>query len=137
MPRPLSTDPSGLTILQVATSAGGTWFEMTLRLFKNDFTPGPDSVAADFEEADFDGYTAQAALGRLALGHNEEGIPTVWWETVAFTKSGAVTSNVIFGWYITSVAGTTIWVARRLDEPISLSQAAQVAVISPEYTWRE
>jgi len=137
MARPFTSDAMGLSALVSMTGEAGLLDAMTLRLFMNDFTPGPDSVAADYEAADFDGYAPVAAVELLAVGQNEEGLPTAYWEPKAFTKSGAVTDNVIFGWMLTSAAGTTIWIARRLDEPVAMSLAGQVLVVSPELSWRE
>jgi len=137
MARPFTSDPSGLSALQVLTTSAGLWDAMTLRLFKNNITPGPDTPSTEYEEADFDGYAAVAGLDRLALGHNQEGIPTAWWVPQAFTMSGITTPNVIYGWMITSVSGVTIWVARRLDEPVSMSEVSQVLIVAPEISWRE
>lgn len=85
---------------------------LKIRLFKNDWNPGPADDVADYTEANFDGYAAKDVdqFGDAFLnGDNKaesDDIVRTW------TCTGNVTPNTIYGYYITNPAGDLIWAER-------------------------
>lgn len=93
------------TILDWALrSAGGA---LTLRLFKNNVTPTPTSVAGDFTEADFTGYTAKT-LARASYGApatNGSGEAEISYADQTFSFGSAQT---IYGYYLTDPSNALV-----------------------------
>jgi len=91
-----------------------------LHLYQNDVAPSPTSVLADFAEADYDGYAAEAIT------------PTTWpvflqgiaqavavGPAIVFTPTGSVTPNVIYGYYVTDNTGARLlWGERFADQKV-------------------
>ncbi len=101
---------------------------LTLRLFKNDYTPTVDSVVGDFTVADFPGYAGitlndfGASYGNTAKNaESDTGVHT-------FTCTGAPSGGVqhIYGWYTVDGAGDVGPAARfAAPVPIDLTGAGQ------------
>lgn len=102
-----------------------------LRLFKNDLTPVKTHVVASFVEADFDGY-AGIDMDAWTPGFDEELQKAVLRSALlTFTATGAVTSNVIYGYYITNNAGTLVYCAERFSITIFVDETGDsIAVVS-------
>lgn len=116
-------------------AVGGELAAPLLLLFKNDVEIGPDSVFADLEEADFDGYVRPAALtfGSSFLNVDDE------WEMDApstpFIATGATTPNVIYGWAIVTAAGDSLLIAEKLETPVSILAVNDGLVVQPRFIY--
>lgn len=102
-----------------------------LHVFKNDYTPSPSSVLADFEEADFTGYAAVTLddWGEAFLQADGSGVMVH--SSIQFTPSGTAIDNTVYGWYITDTAGTGYIAAGLFEEPVSLASNDDAAVAVP------
>lgn len=88
-----------------------------LYLFQNDHVPAADDVAANYVEADFDGYPGPIiltwGLGFLnAAGAGENDAALLSW-----TKTAGIVSNTVYGAYALTSAGDLMF-AERFDAPI-------------------
>jgi hypothetical protein len=90
---------------------------VNLHLFKNDYAPAPNSLLADFEEADYSGYAA-AVLTPTPWPIFYQGIAqaVAVGPAVVFTPSGPTIPNVIYGYYVTDSTGTRLLWAERFAE---------------------
>jgi hypothetical protein len=127
--------PTQALLNQIATLLGAdttTFAEATpfvaLHLAKAAFTPGPTLAIGDLTEADFTGYAALHAAsaatqvfrdpvtGRMVVQVRE---PAGGWH---FACTGTpVTTQIIYGWYLTSADGSTLHAADVFD-PAALPQ---------------
>lgn len=91
----------------------------TLRLFRNDFEPGPESVQADFLEANFSGYTPQLLEGQLS---DWSKIENGFYQSVAtpkiFLPPATGPGNMIYGVFV--LYGGEAVAANRFDEPLPM-----------------
>jgi len=91
-----------------------------LRLFRNDLEPTPASVAVDFVEANFPGYSPVLLAGEMtgpikaADGHYES-----LTNQYTFFPPASGSGNVIFGGYVT-LDGVAV-AADRFPEPIPMT----------------
>jgi hypothetical protein len=93
------------------------------RLFKNDFTPTPNSAIADFTEADFTGYASDAlAIGTPAnLNDNVDCCVTAGAFTA--TAGSPFVPNTIYGVYMTDGTPTLWYAAARFPVPVPIAAA--------------
>lgn len=107
---------------------------LTLRLYKNDYTPDEESDSLDFVEANFSGYAAQAA--------NNWGIPFTDVDRGRinevihdFAHNGGVVSNSIYGYWLTYPDGSLAWAERNDLGPVNVGPTVTYSVL-PTYTLR-
>jgi hypothetical protein len=117
--------------LQTAILTG--WTAGKLHLFKNDFTPGFDSVVGDFTEATFPGYAEiDDVSGPLSGTDAETGLLTVTWADGSSWLAGTIVADeTIYGWYITNTAGSSCLAAGRFDTPVLINSTGDILSISP------
>lgn len=108
----------GRVVLVNNLIAGGSLENWTLKLFKNNFTPAVTSVAADFTEADFTGYTAKT-LTRSQTGSTwgaasitSDISQSEYGTDQSFTYTGA-TSQSVYGWYIVGATSGKVILAHK------------------------
>jgi|KBSMisStaDraftv2_1062788.scaffolds.fasta_scaffold26870_3 hypothetical protein len=83
-----------------------------LRLFKNNFTPTPASVAGDFTEADFTGYAAVQVNSKFGSPYKViDGEYQTDSSAFSYSCSGGSSQN-LYGWYLTWFDGSTTWVLK-------------------------
>lgn len=99
---------------------------LTLRLFKNDYTPVAASVAGDFTEADFGGYAEKplAANDWSAPATNAEGKAESEQPEQSWTNTSAVPQTV-YGVYVVDGDGNVRW-AERFASPQSIEQNSEI-----------
>jgi hypothetical protein len=87
---------------------------LTLHLFKNDYTPHRESVIGDFTEADFDGYAPVALDWGQWTGPNSVGGVAVSLYGSGFqTFTPATGTQDIYGYYVTDAEDEIcIWAER-------------------------
>lgn len=105
---------------------------LTLRLYKNDYTPVIGSTSANFTECNFSGYSSQAttlwgtAYSALA-GARGESDDTVH----LFAHDGGGTANDVYGFYLTDGSGNYIYGERNPDAPVAMNDATDVYAVVP------
>lgn len=118
-----------LAVIQTAIKTAGP-SATTLRLFQNDFSPSRSSVAVDFTEATFDGYSGKAqawAIGPFlngALQAEIQGASANW------TPTGGTTPNTIYGWWLED-ATHSVFAAQRFDSPRTMNGGATSLTLVP------
>jgi len=103
---------------------GNNW---TLKLFKNDQTPGESDVAGDYTEADFTDYAAKTLT--RSVGASTWGTPaTVAGTTSSEYNSGTPQSwtcgasgNTIYGYFVVDASTGTLIYAERFSSARTLT----------------
>lgn len=131
---PISQSQGILTLLDDSTATAGPWEGALVHLFKNDLVPAPNTVLADFTEADFDGYAASAAIVWGDPYQNELNQSTILGDAKTFTATGATTPNDIYGYYITDAGGTELLLSERFAEVQPMPAAGAVTIVIPRVT---
>lgn len=114
----------------VALFSGET---VSVHLFKNDLTPGPDVVPGDFTEADFTGYGADTVLFTGTTWDDDNQNAVLSFDSAHFQASGSIITNTIYGYWVettaTELPGVLIW--ERFDPPIAIASAADAIDVVP------
>lgn len=100
--------------IQTATLQALLAADLKLRLYANVYNPGPASVIASFTEVSGGGYTAEDLLtADWTYGTVSPIVASQTVKTFGFTgvTSG---SGVVYGYYVTDVAGATLYWAEAL-----------------------
>lgn len=127
-----------LAAFDAISAAAGILDDALLKLY----TAGPvlsgTMVLADFTEADFDGYADVAIAdaqwsAAFLLGGT---VPCLRGPMVGFTPTGSTTPNVVIGWLLTNAAGTVLYWAELLDEPVNMTGVTSHLDVVPQITCR-
>jgi hypothetical protein len=106
-----------------------------LVLYKNPVSLGADTVLADLELCDFDGYTSAGLSGNGAVYNPLR----MRWEVVMPSQSyictGNTTPNVVYGWALLNDDSDTLRYAENFDSPIPINDAGDGLVVEPVYTY--
>ncbi len=120
--------------LQVATIQDILSVDLKLKLYANNYTPGPSSVIASFTEVSGGGYTAIDLLTADWI-YTAAGItPVVARQAMkTFSFTGATGgSGAVYGYYVTNVAGSVLYWAEALPGtvvPFTPANGAAVRVV--------
>lgn len=107
---------------------------MSVRLFKNNITPGPSSVLADFTQADYSGYSAQAWTSSALSGSADgSGRAYISGAQLTFAHSGGGTSNTVYGVYVVQTGSGVVLLAKRLATPKTMSSSDHFIKVTPRY----
>lgn len=109
-----------LDVVSVEYAVGGSVGIVTLKLYKNDVTPGLDSVESDFDEADFDGYADFDLTWPVGPYINPTGQAEIQAPSNNWTPTGAVTPNTVYGYYLVDSGGDLIG-GERFDSPRAMN----------------
>lgn len=127
-------NPFLLAVLDAMGAAAGVLDDALLKLY----TAGPvlsgTMVLADFTEADFDGY-ADVAIPDTSwtAAFMLNGVyPCLRGPMTGFTPTGSTTPNVVIGWMLTNAAGTTLYWAELLDEPVTMDGVTSHLDVVPQ-----
>lgn len=87
---------------------------LTLKLFKNDYTPVAASTAGSFTEADFTGYSAKT-LSRYTWGtaSTVSGKASIAYDSSPQTWACGATGNIVYGYYVVGTTSGTLIYAER------------------------
>lgn len=93
---------------------------LSLRLFKNNFTPGLTSTGADFTVATFTGYanitlTSSQAAGTWAVPTSSTPYALSTYGTLASWT--ATTDQTIYGWYLVGATSGKVYAAQLFSSP--------------------
>lgn len=106
-----------------------------VRLFSNNFTVADATVIGDFTQATFTGYAAQALGSGTVAGSNTSGRATASWPQQTYTCTGG-SSQIIYGYYVTDTAGTTLYFGENFATPVTLSNGGAPLLLTPRLTLR-
>lgn len=108
---------------------GNCW----LKLYTNNLPPTPANVLANFQEATFGGYFAQAVAGSFP-GPNRAQDGEYASQSPEFSFScGSAPTNVIYGWYITD--GSIVLLSSPFLLPIVVNIGTKFTVSIEATTW--
>lgn len=87
---------------------------LTLKLFKNDYTPVATSTAGSFTEADFTNYTPKT-LSRDTWGtaSTVSGKASIAYDSSPQTWTCGATGNTVYGYYVVGATSGTLIYAER------------------------
>jgi hypothetical protein len=100
--------------------------EGKLKLYQNNFTPGPGTKVADLVEADFSGYApldladGEVSAARLDVDGNAFAVDTI---LRTFEQDADTITNAVYGYFVTNDPGTVVYTAGRFATPIAFSDA--------------
>lgn len=104
---------------------------LSLRLFKNDYTPVEGSTAGSFTVADFTGYSNATLTG--ASWNVTTGDPSYAdYAQQTFTSSAGSQNQPIYGYYIVgATSGTIYWAERFSDGPYTIVNNGDAIKVTP------
>jgi hypothetical protein len=122
-------------LLDSLTVVGALLTGAVVKLYKNDITPDQTTVLADFDEADFTGYAASAAITWGAAFTDILGLTHLIGDIKTFTLSALTTVNTVYGYYITN--GADLIAASRFDVAQSMTFIGAVTHVLPTFEVKE
>jgi len=115
-------------LVALASWLAGVAPTLTMRLYKNNYTPVDASILTDFTEANFSGY---AAVG-ITMGSPSEvsnKAKSVATAPAVYTHNGGGTANTIYGYYIhDTVLNQLMWAERFGSSQIMTNNGDQISV---------
>lgn len=112
-----------LSTLTRITASGGAFNGAKVGLFKNNINPTPNTVLADLEPCDFDGYSLGSAVTWGTAYYPTGDAAAIPAGMQQFIATGNTTPNNVYGVYIVNGAGDTLLVSERLAEAIPIVDA--------------
>jgi hypothetical protein len=118
----------------LCNKAGVTLRDMSLRLFKNDYTPVETSIVGDFTVANFTGYASQT-LG-TADWTITPGAPTsAACGQKTFTSTAGSQNQPIYGYYLVTVTDEIFVAGERFsDGPYTVVNNGDAIKVTPNIT---
>lgn len=111
------------------TSAPGPGFSSSwsIKLYRNDYTPVTTSVASNFTEANYPGYSAKSLLMTAV----KEGSSYRIYGSVTFTATDTFTpSQTIYGWYGVKGSNDSYVIAERLPSSVAVTLSGDLVVVT-------
>lgn len=96
-----------------------TTADLKLRLYSNNYAPAENAVIASFTEVTGGGYAAKTLSSgswTITIGNPTEGVYAA--QTFSFTGTIGG-SGVVYGYYVTNTAGTTLYWAESLPSAVN------------------
>jgi hypothetical protein len=109
-------------------------FNLTLKLFVNDYTPVDGSTNASFTEMSTQGYSAKtltAASWSVAQNGSNEAEGTYAQQTWTFDGTGG--STVIYGYYVVDEDNVVMW-AERFASSYTAENNGDILRVTPKVT---
>src|SRR5581483_4498496 len=116
----ISTEAKRTLLDHMMTHVGA----VTVKLFKNDYTPVAGSVASNFTVADYAGYTNQSVSFGGATSDGT-GKAQALSDSIGFPLASSG-SQTVYGWFMVDSSGKLLD-ARRLDSPVTVTTTAGVS----------
>jgi len=106
-------------------------------LYKNDYVPHKGSVASDFTEATFDGYSPQNlnAWSSPLIDPNGDALSVEAIHT--WTKSSGGVANYIWGYYVTDGTGAVLQWAERFPSVVPMETTGDTLSVVPTWRYRD
>lgn len=118
-------------IANVPIITPGILYGSKLKLFKNDHTPDVADGLIDYEEADYDGYAEKALTTwgqpSRVVDDGEVTHPSQQYDFVSAVPT--VSTNTVYGFYLTNAAEDALLLAARFDDPVSMATDADSIVV--------
>lgn len=106
--------------------------DATVHLFTNNHAPTVGSIAIDFTEATYPGYSSSPAnFGSAATTTGEAHTDT---EVQTFSCTGDPAGAQVFGYYVMCISGTVLYMAEKFDDPIDVVEGFDIQF---SVRWRE
>jgi len=105
----------------------------TLRIFKNNFTPTPANVLADFTEATYTGYAGVSLAGDFAAQTKIQDGEYQTQSTSHTFGPNSGTAQTVYGWYIDD--GTNVKLSFKFDNPITVDATTTFSVQVNAQDW--
>jgi hypothetical protein len=104
---------------------------LTLKLYKNNYTPVEASVAGSFTEADFTGYSAASLVG--ASWTITTGDPSyASYAQQTFTSNAGSQNQPVYGYFIIGASsGTIYWAELFIDGPYTIVNNGDAIKVTP------
>lgn len=122
-------------ITNLITAVTGDLAGALLHLYKNDYTPNPNTLLADMTEADFSGYVSKVVTWS-AVSISDDGHPESIGTALEFRPTSSVITNNIYGAYLTT-AGGALRMAWRFASapflPIAMASTLDVIQLTPRF----
>lgn len=115
------------------TTTGGRWEDVVIGLYQNDVTPGPGTVLADLDGADFGGYAAVTLTGTWGDAYvNAQGQPAVDQTALAEFDWASSPANTVYGYFVVRASAPTVLIyAERFPDPIQmLSLTSHIGILA-------
>lgn len=129
----VQTDVGDLHIIDVLVARWNGTPKLKVHLYRNNYTPVESSLAANFTEANYEGYASQNVTGWTdATLVSNRGQTTA--DPNVFVHSAGSTSNEIYGYWIEDPAdaGSVLW-AEKFLSPITLAAAGDALALFLKY----
>lgn len=121
-------------MLTELVAASNLWNGAKVLLFKNNVSPGPNTVLGDLTECDFTGYAVSAAVTWGTPGWQPDGTAIVVGDLKTFTVGATPTIlNTVYGWALVDTGKTVCYLARKFDTAVNLTQAGNFVDVVPSY----
>lgn len=108
---------------------------LLIRLFKGDYVPADGDTLATFAaiECDFGGYAALPLDGWADFGLDPDGREVVQCEAAEWVRLSG--SNLVYGYFVCDLAGTTlVWAERFASAPFLVDAANEFFTFVPQFT---
>lgn len=107
--------------------------DLSLRLFKNNVTPGETDTAATYTVADFTGYasvTMGTADWTLTPGAPSQAVGA----QKSFTSSADQSAQTIYGYYLIETDGNTLVASEAFAVAVSIANNGDIIRVTPTIT---
>lgn len=123
--------------LTAACADGGPLFGVTVMLFGNQANPNDRTVPADLTPATFSGYgpAEDQVFGTPYIA--EDGSVRAQIPSVQFDQTAATVTGLVWGFAVLNTAGTKVILAHQYAQPVSMNEAGDAVIVSPEIVWPE
>lgn len=110
-----------LAIMDQLRGAGGVLNTPTLILFQNNLTITPATLVGELVECTYSGYVAEAGVTfQAAIIDPELGVVLVSESNYQFHLTAITVPNTVYGWALTNVGKTALYVASLFPTPYVL-----------------
>jgi len=119
-----------------ALVAGDFYDSCDVKLFSNNIGVSPNSLIADFTEADYTGYASQTLGATPVAMLNPEGDIAAQFPHLTFTPTGTTVTNTIYGYWVEGTGGGTgdrVLFAANFDPPVVLSGPLTSLIVEPRH----
>jgi hypothetical protein len=106
-----------------------------LRLFTNDWEPQRGDTVVRYTEAVFSGYPGPVQITGWSQPVLSAHVSTITALPVMYAHSAGPFGNFIFGYYVTTQAGTLVWAERRPGIGLPMFSAGDSYVVVPRLSF--
>lgn len=125
-------------LLAVLNYTLSTWISSgaELRIFQNDFEPGPDSLLSEFIPATYGGYAPVDLAAEWGTPFKVvDGMYQVDSSEFEFEYTG-IPTQYVYGWYIVQTSGTpSVRMCGRFPAPVFMNAGVTFKIIVSPQSW--